>query len=231
MLIMDLTLRIIIAFVTLLILTRVMGRKEISQLTFINFVSAITIGAIAAVLVMDPDVSILKGVLALAGWTVITLLLGFIDLKSKKARNLISGQPRILIKNGKIMEKELHKVRMDVDALNALLRQKNVFSVAEVEYAIFETDGKLSVMKKESKQPVLKSDLHIKSQPTAYPVPTEVINEGRILSSNLEKLNLDTQWLNQQLTSLGIQSISDVFYAEVQKDGTLYVDEKRDLLH
>ncbi|WP_353611408.1 DUF421 domain-containing protein [Bacillus sp. FJAT-27251] len=228
---MDLTLRIIIAFVTLLILTRVMGRKEISQLTFINFVSAITIGAIAAVLVMDPDVSILKGVLALAGWTVITLLLGFIDLKSKKARNLISGQPRILIKNGKIMEKELHKVRMDVDALNALLRQKNVFSVAEVEYAIFETDGKLSVMKKESKQPVLKSDLHIKSQPTAYPVPTEVINEGRILSSNLEKLNLDTQWLNQQLTSLGIQSISDVFYAEVQKDGTLYVDEKRDLLH
>ncbi len=229
--IMDLTLRIIIAFVTLLILTRVMGRKEISQLTFINFVSAITIGAIAAVLVMDPDVSILKGVLALAGWTVITLLLGFIDLKSKKARNLISGQPRILIKNGKIMEKELHKVRMDVDALNALLRQKNVFSVAEVEYAIFETDGKLSVMKKESKQPVLKSDLHIKSQPTAYPVPTEVINEGRILSSNLEKLNLDTQWLNQQLTSLGIQSISDVFYAEVQKDGTLYVDEKRDLLH
>jgi uncharacterized membrane protein YcaP (DUF421 family) len=231
-LITDLALRLVIAFFTLLILTRIMGRKEISQMTFFNFVSGITIGAIAAVLVMDSTVSILKGFLAIVGWTVITIVLGFIDIKSKKARNMIVGQPRILIKNGKILEHELRKVRLDVDALNALLRQKNVFSVSEVEYAIFETDGKLSVMKEEPKQPLSKSDLGIKkTTPTIYPISTEVISDGRIITSNLEKLNLNTQWIEQQLQSLGIHSISDVFYAEVQKDGTLYIDKKNDVLH
>lgn len=209
-----------------------MGRKELSQMTFFNFVSGITIGAITGVVVIDSSVSIQKGVLAITGWAAITIVIGFIDIKSKKARTIIESQPRILIKNGKIMEHELRKVRLDIDALTALLRQKDVFSVSEVEYAILEIDGKLSVMKKESNQPLSKSDLGIQN-PTRniYPISTEVISDGRIITSNLEKLNLDTRWLEQQLQLLGIHSISDIFYAEVQKDGTLYIDNKNDVLH
>ncbi|WP_088105417.1 YetF domain-containing protein [Halalkalibacter urbisdiaboli] len=228
----ELALRVVIAFFTLLFLTRIMGRKELSQMTFFNFVSAITIGALTAVLVMNPNVTILNGVLALVGWTIITIVLGFIDIKSKKARGIIEGQPRILIKNGKIMEHELRKVRLDVDALNALLREKEVFAVSDVDYAIFETDGKLSVMKKEAKQSLLKSDLGIQNpSPKMYPISTEVINDGRIITSNLEKLNLNTQWLEKQLKLAGVNSITDVFYAEVKKDGTLYIDNKNDVLH
>ena len=130
------------------------------------------------------------------------------------------------------MEGELRKARVDVGALNALLRQKNVFSIADVDYAIFETDGKLSVMKKEPQQPLTKSDLGIlKTKPDVYPMSTEVIADGRIISTNLEKLNLNTEWLNQQLQMYGINAISDVFYAEVQKDGTLHIDHKNDVVH
>ncbi|WP_067729622.1 DUF421 domain-containing protein [Oceanobacillus damuensis] len=230
--ILELSLRIVLAFVTLLVLTRLMGRKELSQMTFFNFVSGIAIGTIGGSLVIDSSLSIRNGLIALAGWSLITIALGFIDIKSKKARELIEGQPRILIKKGQIMEDELRKVRLDVDALNALLRQKNIFSVADVDYAIFETDGRLSVLKKESQQFLTKSDMGVqKTKPDVYPTSTEVITDGRIISTNLEKLNLNKQWLDQQLQLSGINSISEVFYAEVQKDGTLYIDNKNDVLH
>lgn len=232
MTIFELSLRIILAFVTLLVLTRLMGRKELSQMTFFNFVSGIAIGTIGASLAIDSTLSIRNGLLALAGWSAITIALGFIDIKSKKARVLVEGQPRILIKQGKIMEDELRKVRLDTDALNSLLREKSIFSISEVDYAIFETDGKLSIMKKEPQQPLTKSDMGIQqTKPKVYPLATEVIADGIINISNLEKLNLTTQWLEQQLQSSGIHSVSDVFYAEVQKDGSLYIDHNNDVLH
>lgn len=232
MTISALILRLVIAFITLLVVTRIMGRKELSEMTFINFVSGITIGAMTANLVINSNVSIRNGVLALVGWGAITIFMGYIDIKSKKARNFIEGQPSILIKKGQIMEAQLRKERLDVDALNALLRQKNVFSVSDVEYAIFEIDGKLSVMKKESKQLVTKNDLNIQQVTTdVFPISTAVISDGKINIENLKKLNLSKHWLDQQLQTAGVHSISDIFYAEVQKDGTLYIDNNNDVLH
>jgi len=112
----------------------------------------------------------------------------------------------------------MRKVRLDIDALNALLRQKNVFAMSDVDYAIFETDGNLSVMKKEPNQPVLKSDLGIKNlSQNIYPISTEVINDGRIIMSNLEKLGLNTEWLEQQLRLSGIELIADVFLCRSTK--------------
>lgn len=222
-----LVVRLIIAFTVLLILARIMGRKEISQMTFFNFVSAISIGTIGASLAIDSTLSVRNGLIALVAWTVFTIVLGIIDIKSKAARVIIEGQPRIVIKNGKIMEGELRKVRLDIDALNALLRVKNVFSVFDVDYAIFETNGKLSVMKKEPQKFVTKSDMGIQpTQPNIYPISTGVISDGSIISSNLKKLNLTTQWVTEQLKVSGINSISEVFYAEVGKDGKLYIDKK-----
>jgi uncharacterized membrane protein YcaP (DUF421 family) len=224
MTIVELLIRIGIAFVTLLILTRLMGRKEITQMTFFNFVSGIAIGTIGASLAIDSTLSVRNGLIALVGWSAITIVLGIIDIKSKKAREVIEGQPLILIKEGQIMKKELQTARLDIDALKALLREKNVFSVADVDYAIFETNGKLSVMKKEPHQSVTKSDMGIsQTKSNVYPTPTEVITDGRIITSNLKKLNLDTNWLEQQLELKGAHSISEIFYAEVQKDGTLSI--------
>ncbi|CQR46803.1 hypothetical protein BN1058_01078 [Paraliobacillus sp. PM-2] len=224
----EITLRIVLAFFVLLILTRLMGRKEISQLTFFNFVSSIAIGTIAGSLTIDPQLSLGHGIYVLVGWAILTIILGYIDIKSKSARDVIEGQPVIVIKNGQVMEQTMKKIRLDINTLNAKLRQKNVFSIKDVDYAILETDGKISVMKKEIKQPVSKKDLHVSNEKNLYSIPTEVITDGKINHQNLSKLNLNEEWLHQQLKVQGIKSISDVFYAEIQKDGSIYIDKRID---
>lgn len=227
----ELIVRITLGYVILFILTRIMGRKEISQMTFFNFVSAIAIGSIAANLVVSQNLSIRNGIIALIGWSVFTLIMDFIDIKSKKARIVTTGNPIIVIKEGKIIEQGLRKSRLDLDSLKAMLRQKNIFSVADVDYAIFETNGRLSVIKKEPIQSVTKSDMNITSmQKNIFSIPTEVISDGKVLVDNLSKLGLDESWLKQQLKQTGIGSVQEVFYAEVQKDGSLFIESKDNLL-
>ncbi|MGM8214803.1 DUF421 domain-containing protein [Bacillaceae bacterium W0354] len=224
--IQELLLRITVGFIALFILTRIMGRKEISQMTFFNFVSAIAIGSLTANFVLSPNLSILNGLLAIIGWTIFTLIMGVIDIKSQQARKIIKGDPIIVISNGEIVEKSLKKCRLDIDSLKTMLRQQNVFSLSEVDYAIFETNGKLSVMKKGPNQSVTKQDMNVFIPSNAYPIATEVITDGQIIDQNLKKLRLDHGWLQKQLQKLNIQSISDIFYAEVLQDGSLHVDRK-----
>jgi uncharacterized membrane protein YcaP (DUF421 family) len=222
----ELMIRIAIGFLVLFTLTRILGRKEISQMTFFNFVSAIAIGSLAANLVISQDLSIRNGVIALLGWALFTLLMDFIDLKSKTLRKVVTGDPTIVIKEGKIVDKALRSSRLDLDSLNAMLRQQNIFSIADVDYAIFETNGKISAIPKDNKKAVTKSDMNIPIQPKVFSIATEVISDGKILTQNLEKLNLDKNWVNQQLKQLNINSYSDVLYAQIQTDGTLFVDKK-----
>ncbi|WP_186579247.1 YetF domain-containing protein [Aquibacillus kalidii] len=229
----NLVLRIVLSFGVLLALTRIMGRKELSQLTFFNFVSGISIGSIGAMLTVNSTLSIRNGVIALVGWSLLTIVMGYLDIKSKTARKAIVGQPMILIKNGEIMESEMRKARLDIDALNSMLRQKNVFSLKDVQYGILETDGKLSVMKKDYKQNATRADIGAQtaSPSNQFDISTKVISDGNIETKNLKKLNLDENWLNEKLSEAGIDDASDVFYAEVQKDGSLYIDSKDDVVH
>ncbi|MCG8398219.1 DUF421 domain-containing protein [Bacillus atrophaeus] len=230
MLITQLIIRLFIAFITLLVLTRLMGRKEIAQLTFFNFVSAISIGTIGASLAIDATLSIRNGLIALFAWAVFTIIVGFLDIKFPAIRYAVEGQPIILIRKGKIMDKQLRSVRLDLDALQTLLRKKNIFSLADVDYAIFETDGTLSVLKKEAKQNVTKKDMNVQGENANPNVshPASVIADGKVREDNLKKLNLNKQWLMDRLKETGIQHPKEVFYAEVQTDGTLYIDKKED---
>lgn len=228
----ELSIRIAASFIVLLALTRIMGRKEIGQLTFFNFVSAIAIGSIAATVTTSQFISLEKGIYVLAGWALLTIIMGFIDIKSKNARKVLEGQPLIMVRQGKVMEKELRKARLDLDSLNAMLRKKNAFALTDVEYAILETDGKLSVMKKESQQPITQSAMNIQKFKTdVFPIATELIADGKINKANLSKLHLDEDWLKKQLDNAGVESVSDIFYAEIQKDGSLYIDHRNDMLH
>lgn len=157
-------------------------------------------------------------------------MLGYIDIKSKKARKIPIGEPIIVIKEGNIMENALRKTRLDINELNSLLREKDVFSLRDVEFAIFETSGKLSVLKKEHKQSLTKSDISIQSPNQLYYTATEVISDGVINFVNLSRLNLEDNWLREELEKAGIKSIDKVFYAEIQPDGSIYFDCKDDEL-
>ncbi len=118
----ELIVRIACTFLILLLLTRIMGRKELRQLTYFNFVSGIAIGSIGADFILSEDVNIRNGIIAMIGWAVFTLTMGWIDIKSKNVRKVIEGDPVLLIKNGQILRQALQRVRLDVDALKALLR-------------------------------------------------------------------------------------------------------------
>ncbi|WP_330994750.1 DUF421 domain-containing protein [Rossellomorea vietnamensis] len=232
--IIELSFRLILSFLLLLTLTRIMGRKEISQMTFFNFVSAIAIGTLGASLAIDSTISVRNGVIALAGWTIFTVVMGYVDLKSKAFRKAVEGVPRVVVRKGEIMDAELSKARLDLDALNVMLRKKNVFSIKEVDYAIFETDGTLSVMKKEKHQPLTKGDQQtFKSPGSTHQValPTSVIEDGKVVVNNLTELHLNEVWLKEQLASQGITDMEDVFYAEIQKDGTLAIDRYHDIVN
>lgn len=226
--IFELFLRVVIAFIALFIMARISGRKEISQMTFFNFISAVAVGNIGGTIVVSAELSIRNGVLALAGWLILTVGFSYIDIKSKGARKIIKGEPIIVVKQGKIMEHSLKRTQLDVDSLMALLREKQVFSMKDVDYAIFETNGKLSVLKNQAQQTVTKHDMNVPLTSGRFPQSTKVIADGEVIENNLKRLDLQEEWLLSQLQHKGIQSISEVFYAEVQKDGSLYIDKKKD---
>jgi uncharacterized membrane protein YcaP (DUF421 family) len=215
--------KVIISFAVLLLMTRMMGKKQVGQLTYFNYITGISIGAIAASITIDRSINMWEGFVGLIGWALLTHLVAFINLKSRKARGILNGQPTILIKNGNILEKAMEDTGLNMDDLSMLLREKDIFSVKEADYAILEPDGKLSVLKKVDQQNPSKKDLHVKIVKPMY-IPTEIIVDGTVVSRNLSELNLSEKWLQTQLEQAGA-NLKDIFYAEIQSDGTLFIDK------
>jgi uncharacterized membrane protein YcaP (DUF421 family) len=218
--------RVIISFSVLLLMTRIMGKKQVSQLTYFNYITGITIGAVAASITIDRSIDMSDGFVSIVCWSLLTVLVSYINLKSPKARVLLDGQPTIVIKNGEILEKTLAGLRLNMDDLSMLLREKNIFSTQEVDYAVLEPDGQLSVLKKVDQQNVTKKDLKVEAVKPLY-VPTEIIVDSKVITRNLEELDLSQSWLEKQLHQSGV-SLQTVFYAEIQSDGTLYIDKRQD---
>lgn len=216
------------AFVVLLIMTRLMGRKQLSQLTFFNYITGIALGSIAANIAGGTTVHFLNGLTGLIWWVILVLFADYLSLKSPILRIAIDGQPVTVIKEGKIFENELRKLRLDIDDLTMLLREQMIFSMQDVESAVFESNGKLSIMLKEDKQPVTKKDQNIVTVRPRY-IPMELISDGQIVEDNFKEAGVSIGWLKGQLGLMDL-TIEDVFYVELQKDGTLYVDKRKDNL-
>src|SRR4051794_23159385 len=203
--------KVVISFAVLLLMTRIMGKRQIGHLTYFNYITGITIGAVAAAITIDPSIEMADGLVSLIGWSLLTYLISYINLKSPKTRALLDDQPTILIKKGMILEKAMASARLNMDDLNMLLREKNIFSANEVDYAILEPNGQLSVLKKGDQQTVTKKDLQVTAVKPLY-VPTKMIVDGKIILNNLSELHLSQSWLEKQLQQSGV-SLQDVFYA------------------
>ena len=216
----------IIAFFTLLIFTRLLGKQELSQLTFFDYINGITIGSIAASLTTDLNNRAFTVWMGLATWTGAVLLLHIITLNSRYFSKYLDGEPTIIIMNGKIMDAAMKKMRYRISELMAQLRMNNVFDISQVEFAVLETSGKLSVLKKSSYQSITPHDLHI---PTKYVgLSIELISDGKIIEQNLKQINLDRYWLEDQLKSRGINDSSEVLLALIDTQGNLYIAKHND---
>lgn len=220
--VLNISMRSTLIVVVLLILTRLLGKKQMSQLTYFNYITGVTMGSVAGDFISEVNMPVVDALASLIAICILTELNSFIALKSTSYRKVMDGDDIILIKKGKIIKPALKSCRMSVNILLMLLRQSNTFSVEEVEYAILETNGSLSVMKRQQAQP--KSDLGIKAEKIKN-LPREVISDGKIMKVNLKGLNKDEEWLKNELRKNNIESVKDVFYAEVRSDGTLYISQ------
>ena len=221
---LQLIIETILTFFALLILTRFLGKQQLSHLTFFNYITGITIGSLAANMVMSSTKDYLKELTSLALWCLLTSLIGYISLKSGKMRVILDGQPTIVVKKGVIHKEALSRTSLNIDDLTMMMRQKNIFSITEVDYAILEPNGTLSILKKPDFQNIQKSDLQIKNISPNY-IPTEIIVDGKVIERNLKELGLSREWLNKELEKAGIFSIQNIIYAEIQTDGQLILQQ------
>lgn len=216
-------LRTTLAFMVLLIMARLMGKEQVSQLTFFHYVTGITIGSIAAEIAGQYETPFADGIIAMIWWAALTLLMSYIALKSKRARVILDDKPTIIMFEGKIIEEAMKKSRLHLDDLNMMLREQSIFSIKDVQYAILETNGNLSVLKKAGLEPATKKDVNAPVTEPKY-IPSEIISDGKIVKKNLIELNLTEEWVYDQLKKQGIGKVEQVFYAEIQMDGSLHVD-------
>ncbi|MFB7158192.1 DUF421 domain-containing protein [Lysinibacillus sp. NPDC056232] len=214
----------IISFFVLLTLTRFLGKKQLSHLTFFNYVTGITIGSMAANMVVLKTIVYTKFLVSLIVWCALTTLISYIAMKSGKARTLLDGQPTIVIKKGKIDRKALANTKINIDDLTMMIRQYQVFSITEIDYAILEPNGMLSILKKPEFQSPQKMDLKIAPSSPAF-IPIEIITDGKLLKRNLLEVGKSKEWLDNELKKAKIQSIEEVFYAEIQPNGKIFIQK------
>lgn len=218
--------RAIISFFTLLILARLLGKEQISQLSFFDYVLGITIGSIASEATVDLSSRAWTSWIGLIVWAALAYLMQVITLKWRYAAKMIEGEPTIVIMNGKIMDKVLRKMKFRVADVLELLRNQGVFDLNEVDYAILESNGSLSVLKKSENLPLTPKDMKLEVKQTG--ISTELIYDGIIIEENLRQMNKDRKWLMNQLKKYGIKDASEALLVTLNDAGSLYVDKYDD---
>ncbi|MBA4542176.1 MULTISPECIES: DUF421 domain-containing protein [Thermoactinomyces] len=216
----------LITVVVLFVLTRLMGKRQIIQLSLFEYITGITIGNLAAHMSLEMKEGYL-GFISLLVWVAVILFIHFLQLKSKTARDWLDGKDTVLIKEGKVLEDNLKKERITIDELMSQLRKKNVFKLSDVEFAVMEPNGIIDVMLKKECLPLTPKMLGLKVAEERE--PEIVIMDGSILDEALFRLGRNRRWLKEQLEKQGVQ-LENVFVGQVDSSGELYLDVYDDKL-
>lgn len=203
--------RTLILYILIVIVLRLLGKRQIGQLQPSELVVALIIADLAAVPMANVGIPLISGIVPIITLFIMEELLSFISMKSERARGIICGKPSILIERGVIMESELRRIRYNLNDLLEQLRLKNFPNVEDLDYAILETSGQLSVIPRPEVTPATIKDLNLKTN--VQNLPVTIIIDGRVISDNLYKIGLSNDWLNNELKTNKIKSIKDVFFA------------------
>jgi uncharacterized membrane protein YcaP (DUF421 family) len=217
----EIVIRSFTFLIALFLLTKWLGKKQLAELSFFEYVTGITIGSIAAEVTMGLERHIMHGLIAMSIWTLFPIIMGLISLKNKKIRDFVEGKATIVIKDGKVMEDNLKKERYSIDELMEELRSKNVFQISDVEFAVIEPNGDVSVLLKKENQPLTAKDIQL-NQPSVKE-PQTVIMDGLILDEPLSTAGLNRGWLHEELEKLEI-TVDNVFLGQIDSYGQLTVD-------
>lgn len=206
--------------IALFILTRIVGKTEISQLTPFDFIAAIVLGELVGNALFDKKAGILDIGFVILLWGIIIYTIEMITQKFKGSRFILEGKPSLIIHKGDLIYEEMRKNKMDINEILQLLRMKDVFALQEVEYAVLETNGELSVLKKAAYQTPNKKDLNV--APTEPQIAMPLITDGEIIKDNLAEANLTEEWLLDELTRQDFV-LDQVFYAEWLEGKKMFV--------
>nr|WP_192704498.1 DUF421 domain-containing protein [Paenibacillus sp. OAS669] len=224
---LHIALRSLGAIAMLFLITRLLGKKQISQLTFFEYITGITLGELAGFISTDLENHYTHGITALLVWFLVPLTIELVSLKSVTLRKWFEGNGTVMIKDGKVMGKNLKKERYTADELLEQLRKKSVFNIADVEFAVLESSGELNVLLKKENQPLTPKQLGIKVGPEKE--PQTVIIDGNIMDEPLATAGFSRAWLQAELEKIGVTK-DNVFLGQVDSYGSLYVDLYDDML-
>ncbi len=216
--------RTIILYFVVILATRLMGKRQIGELQPSEFVIAIMISDVASIPMQNTGVPIISGIVPILTLLVGELIVSFVSLKSRRVRRMLSGKPSVIICHGKIDEDEMRKQRFTIEDLMEELRISGYADISQLEYAVLETNGQISVIPKTSARPITVSDLKIEVQDEL--IPRTIILDGQVDSDELQKSGKNIDWLNKQLQKNGIKNASDVFIATTDTSGNLFVQIK-----
>nr|WP_329610099.1 DUF421 domain-containing protein [Pseudalkalibacillus berkeleyi] len=217
----QLTIELILGFVMLFLVTRLLGKTQISQITPFDFISSLILGELLGNAIYDENVNIFSITYALVIWGLLVYLIEFWTQKKKSVRGFLEGQPVIVIHKGKILYPSLKKNKLDINQLQGLIRQKGYFSLYDVEYAILETNGTISVLPKSDVDSVTRKDLDLPIVDVSLPI--SLILDGEIVYDNLQELGRNETWLKKKLFEQDIVHITDVLHAEWQSPDQLLI--------
>lgn len=212
-------LRTVFMYFFILVIYRIMGKREIGKLSVVDLVISIMIAELAVVAIENPRDPLINTIFPMALLPIIQIVMALVSLKSQNLRRLMDGKPSVLIDRGKIDESEMKKQRYNFDDLLSQLRINNISKLQDVEFAILEPSGVLSVVKKDKKN---------RKQNKNLTMPVPLILDGKVQTDSLEQINKTELWLRQQLKKLGYRDIKQISYCSLDEDNIFYVDEKED---
>lgn len=216
--------RTAILYLVAVVVIRTMGKRQIGQLQPFELVITIIIAELVVIPMQDKDVPLVEGLVPVFALLLLQYGVSLLLMKSEGVRAVVCGVPSVLVHNGRIVEQELHRLRYNLSDLLEQLRVKGLPNLADVEFAILETNGELSVIPKSQKRPVQPQDLEISTDYEGLPLP--LILDGKVKAGALEKAQLDMAWLRGELEKRKIRRPKDVLYASLGTDGTLFIQPR-----
>ena len=215
--------RAIILYIIVLIVMRLMGKREIGQLQPFELAISIMIADLASVPMTELGIPITNGIIPILGLLVMHMLISILNMKNINIRRIISGQPSLLINRGKIDEKVLKKERITINELQERLRRNNIFSLEDVEYAILETSGEVTVIQKPEKRNLIPQDLNI--TPEYEGIPYDLVIDGKVMDENLKAIGRDNKWLERELKKFDTKP-EDTLIATIDGKGSIFCQKK-----
>ncbi|MEE0699980.1 MAG: DUF421 domain-containing protein [Bacilli bacterium] len=219
--------RALFSLVTLFFITKMIGKKQVSELSLFDYVISISIGNFAAEMTMNLDSQVLNGLVSLVIFGVIATLVSVLTMKSVVLRRFFMGTPTIIIQDGKFVFRNLKKVKFDMNDFLETCRGAGYFDVSEIKYALMEANGKVSFLPKEEYLPVTNKDMNL--SPAKQSLCANVIIDGKIMKENLKNINKDEDWLRKQLKVKGYDTVEDIILATVDINEKLTIFNKRDV--